>query len=46
MTKEHYAKRGCDDIWATQKRCFEKYAHDPELRQPWMDSWLLSGQNK
>ena len=46
MTKEHYAKRGCDDKWATQKRCVEKYAHSPEKRQPWMESWLLADQNK
>ena len=46
MTKEHYAKRGCDDIWATQKRCVEKYAEDPALCQPWMQDWLKDSQIK
>ena len=46
MTKEHYAKRGCDDEWATQKRCIDKYARDPALRQPWMERWLQADQNK
>ena len=44
MTKEHYAKRGCDDKWATQKRCVDKYARDPNLRQPWMNDWLQDGE--
>ena len=46
MTKEHYAKRGCDDEWATQRRCIDKYAGDPALRQPWMERRLQAGQNK
>ena len=46
MTKEHYAKRGCDDIWATQKRCVEKYAEDPALCQSWMQDWLKDSQIK
>ena len=44
MTKEHYAERGCDAKWKTQKRCVDKYAQDPNLRQPWMNGWLQDGQ--
>ena len=46
MTKEHYAKRGCDDAWRTQKRCVEKYAQDPALCQPWIKDWLQDSQIK
>ena len=46
MTKEHYAKRGCDDEWATRRRCVDKYARDPALRQLWMEDWLQADQNK
>ena len=36
MTLDAYAEKGSDHEFAARRRCFEKYANHPILRQPWM----------
>ena len=39
-TLTNYAERDSHDEWQARKRCCEKYGHDSEKKQPWMDAWL------